>query len=699
MAKHRADYLSMKDRATDPRRSSYQAPVITAPTRVVAVKATGLPYVVPFEKIVEEPVLETKPVKAKRVRVPKPERALKPVNVSTLTPAAAPAEPRKFPAYRPPKRTTPDTVVVTEAVAVDANVSVATAASAPVEPVEPAEPVDEASVEIVALHAEPATVTAEPEVPTTSLLDEIEPALAPLLPAVTPAVEPTPAPVQIVVVPQAQQVIYSQETPPAGMRVAPAPVTRVAPVLPTPVIVTAPAPHQFTAKDLEDQRTADLIHTLPPEKPLELLPDVRTFKGKPEEEEKKVKEPIFVWRGKPIGSAARANAEKTTVDAPKKSSKSVAAERPDFDPSTESIDARHWFEDAMEYSLDRGASDLHVVLDPKTSTLTARMRVDGMMQEFAVITGEDAKIIMGKFKSAAGLASNGSFVPEEALYDIEIDGETRKARVASFRDHTMGDALVLRLPPTGELRALEELGFGEQNLALFHKLLRAANRMVLIAGPMGSGKTTTAHAALKKVTTTERTVWSVEDPVERDLPGVIQLEIDEKNGAGFEALLPVLVRSDYDTLFLGEIRDKATAAAGVRQAKAGRQVISTIHANDNVTAILRLIELAQDSPLSCMDAVRGVVSQRLMRRLNPAWDGVDPSTRYKGRVPVHEVLIINDELTEAVMRDRPIKEIKEIAGRASESTFKKDSERLIAAGITDRAEVDRVLGEEENDDD
>ena len=371
----------------------------------------------------------------------------------------------------------------------------------------------------------------------------------------------------------------------------------------------------------------------------------------------------------------------------------IMAEQPRVSSRFRSINPQSWFDDAMRFALQAGASDLHLTLDIVNVRLVARLRIDGIMQEFAVIEGNDARTIMGRFKAAAELSSGGSFVPEESLYSINVDGELRKARVALFRDHNAGDALVLRLPPTGELLSLDELGFGESNLVLFRKLLRAANRMVLIAGPMGSGKTTTAHAALKQVTTTERIVWSVEDPVERDLPGVVQLEVDEANGAGFGTLLPVLVRSDYDTLFLGEIRDKATAAAGVRQSKAGRQVITTIHANDNVTALLRLIELAEDSPLSCMDAVRGVVSQRLMRRLNPSWDGETAGERYKGRVPVHEVLIMNDELTEAVMRDQPIREIKKIAAAASENTFERDAQRLIDAGITDQKEVDRVLGE------
>src|SRR5690606_34660025 len=136
--------------------------------------------------------------------------------------------------------------------------------------------------------------------------------------------------------------------------------------------------------------------------------------------------------------------------------------------------------------------------------------------------------------------------------------------------------------------------------------------------------------ALAEVADTTRTVWTIEDPVERTIPGLIQLEVDEENDAGFDALLPALVRSDYNTLFLGEIRDQATAAAGVRQAKAGRQGLTTIHANDNVTALLRLIELAEDSPLSVLDSVKGVVSQRLVAKLNPAWNGRNPYEKYLG---------------------------------------------------------------------
>jgi type II secretory ATPase GspE/PulE/Tfp pilus assembly ATPase PilB-like protein len=404
---------------------------------------------------------------------------------------------------------------------------------------------------------------------------------------------------------------------------------------------------------------------------------------------KATKEPMFVWRGRALGERAPAGAAVTLGEKPAK-----APARRSTQYLVDGIDPQTWFGDAVQRALLAGASDIHVSLNggPK-DLLTVRVRIDGTIRTFETLKGENAQRVMGIFKASAEFASGGSFVPEEAIYTVDVEGEPRKARAVLFRTEDEGDALVMRLPPMGEIRKLAELDFSESNLALLQKLLASSNRMLLVAGPMGAGKTTTSHAALMHVATSDRSVWTVEDPVERNLPGLTQLEVDDENGAGFDKLLPSLVRADYDTLFLGEIRDKATAAAGVRQAKAGRQVISTIHSNDNVTAVLRLIELAEDTPLSVMDAVKGVVSQRLVRRLNKEWDGVDPATKYKGRIPIHEVLTMTDELVEAVMEQKPLSVIKQVAADASSSTFAQDAKRLIDSGITDEQEVRRVLGE------
>lgn len=358
----------------------------------------------------------------------------------------------------------------------------------------------------------------------------------------------------------------------------------------------------------------------------------------------------------------------------------------------QAIPPGQWLDRTIQDALSLRASDLLILVDPLATRMECSIRIDGLMRPFRRVEGSDVRVVIGTFKAGSNLHSAGSFRPEETIHKVMVDGEERKARVTLFRTHDGGNAIQMRLPPAGPLRRLNELDFSDHNLALVMDMLKASNRMVLFAGPMGSGKTTTAHGALAEVADTTRTVWTIEDPVERTIPGLIQLEVDEENDAGFDALLPALVRSDYNTLFLGEIRDQATAAAGVRQAKAGRQVLTTIHANDNVTALLRLIELAEDSPLSVLDSVKGVVSQRLVAKLNPAWNGRNPYEKYLGRVPIHEVLYVTEDLIEAVMDQRPLGEIRQVAARHFKSTFMRDAHRLLAQRITDEQEIVRTLG-------
>jgi type II secretory ATPase GspE/PulE/Tfp pilus assembly ATPase PilB-like protein len=364
----------------------------------------------------------------------------------------------------------------------------------------------------------------------------------------------------------------------------------------------------------------------------------------------------------------------------------ASEQRPHVDPAS-------WLESTMLDALKMDASDLHIVVDGESKDLRARIRVDGQMQDFDYVTGIPAKVIMGRMKAATKLSSGGSFAPEETIYSIDLDGETRKARAVLFRVEDGGEALVMRLPLTGSLRQLDELAFSDENLQHVLDLLAMPYKLIMIAGPMGSGKTTTAHGALLHVADPTRTVWTIEDPVERRLPNLVQLEIDEENGAGFDVLLSKLLRADYNTLFLGEIRDNATASAAVRQAKAGRQVMSTIHADDNIKSLMRLIELAGDSPMSVLSAVGGVISQRLVRKLNPEWDGKDMTKKYKGRVPIHEILFVNDSIVEVMMQDRPLSEIKQQVRAAKGSTFYDDAVRLISAGVTDREEIVKVIGE------
>lgn len=504
-----------------------------------------------------------------------------------------------------------------------------------------------------------------------------------------------------------QQIVVSMPTPVFSVSLPPVPpewASPAAPALPasasqasaTPAYVDGGTGYDehdvITLSRFDDGDEAVMSASPPSDRPRSFVDDrplhetpIETAKGK----KKKAKEPLFVWRGKPIGGG-QAEPEPHRIDAPR------AVAMDDYVPGAADVEAATWLDQSAAYALSLGASDLHLAMDGRTQVLNARIRIDGTMRHLATISPPISEKIIGLFKVNASISSSGSFVPEESVYSLNVGGEARKARNVTFRDATNGIVAVLRLPPTGQLRRLEDLEMEPSNLELFKRMLAASNKLLMIAGPMGSGKTTTAHAALLQLASPERSVWTLEDPVERDLPGMTQLEIDEDNGATFATYLPTLVRSDYDTLFLGEIRDNATASAAIRQAKAGRQVISTIHANNNVTALLRLIELAEDSPLSVLDGVLGVISQRLVRKLNPDWDGVDPMTKYSGRIPIHEVLLVNDSIIELVMRNAPLSEVKAAAAMASESTFARDSTRLVNAGVTDWEEIYRVLGEAPN---
>lgn len=358
------------------------------------------------------------------------------------------------------------------------------------------------------------------------------------------------------------------------------------------------------------------------------------------------------------------------------------------------MDVTDWLDDAMRRASLMRASDMTLDTNKNRTVLTIAIRIDGLMRPMYRVEGQAANRIMGVFKNNTNLASMAAFTPEESIRNLVVDGEMRKARVASFYKEDGGDHVVMRLPLTGPLMSLDQLSFSSQNLRLVRELLGSANRMVMLAGPMGSGKTTTAHGCLLELNTGGRTIWSIEDPVERSLPGVVQLAVNEEQQAGFDQLLPALVRADYNTLFLGEIRDAATASAGVRQSRAGRQIITTIHANDNVSAMQRLIELAGDSPRSVLDSVRGVVSQRLVARRNPDWnEGMDPVEKYLGRVPVHEVLMVTPEIVEAMSDDTvTLSEVREMALDSGDvSTFEADCERLVFDGVTDQEQVDEVF--------
>jgi type II secretory ATPase GspE/PulE/Tfp pilus assembly ATPase PilB-like protein len=236
-----------------------------------------------------------------------------------------------------------------------------------------------------------------------------------------------------------------------------------------------------------------------------------------------------------------------------------------------------------------------------------------------------------------------------------------------------GERIVFRLPQTGRLRTLDELGFTAKNLAATKALLDIPGGMTLFAGPTGEGKSTTSQSSLMYLRDEDDgVVITLEDPVERVMPGISQMEVKEEvEGAGFGDMMKFLVRSDANVLFVGEIRDRATATAAVEIAKSGRRVIATIHATDNVSAFLRLISMVDDTPLSVLESVNGVISQRLVPRL------VQGTNRFSGRYPIHEVTANSDDLTDAFIDGTSRTHIRAAAALTS-TTFKETVAELVS---------------------
>lgn len=333
-----------------------------------------------------------------------------------------------------------------------------------------------------------------------------------------------------------------------------------------------------------------------------------------------------------------------------------------------------------------GVSDVHMVRSKLENTFSVKGRVDGKLQDVHVYRGVEGQTILTTLKTEAKMSTGTSLVPEDGSYRLPIDDYPYRARAVTIPLFDGGEKLVFRLPQIGALRHLDDLGFTPKNLLATKELLAIPGGLTLFAGPTAEGKSTTALSSVQYLRTEDgMSVVTLEDPVERVLPGVEQIEVrEEVVGAGFGDMARYINRFDANIIFLGEIRDRKTANAAIELAKSGRRVLATFHASDNVSAMLRLIEMTDATPLSVLDAVNGVISQRLVPRLVPG------TSRFSGRYPIHEVTRNTDDLTDALISSVSRNEIRRVAAKSSTS-FKENVEELVASGITTLEETRKVV--------
>lgn len=369
---------------------------------------------------------------------------------------------------------------------------------------------------------------------------------------------------------------------------------------------------------------------------------------------------------------------------------------------------------------DASASDIH--LEATRDGLRVRLRVDGLLSDLPGPPRGLQAAVVSRLKLLAELDIAERRAPQDGRIRVRLDARELDLRVSTVPT-LYGESVVLRLLDRGGRPVtLADLGMANETLQLFRQLASRPHGILLATGPTGSGKTTTLYAALGLRPTSEEKVITVEDPVEYHLPGVTQVPVQSKAGVSFATALRSILRQDPDVLMVGEMRDAETASIAVQAAMTGHLVLSTLHTNDAVSALTRLVDLKVE-PYMVAATVEGVLAQRLVRRICSACREryrPDPSlialvagrpvaehndlrfergkgcaacreTGFKGRVGLFELLPMTDLLRQTLLATLDLSRIRDLAREAGMRTLKEDGWAKVQAGITTVEEVARVV--------
>jgi general secretion pathway protein E len=370
-------------------------------------------------------------------------------------------------------------------------------------------------------------------------------------------------------------------------------------------------------------------------------------------------------------------------------------------------------------AVKEGASDVHVETQEKR--LVVRFRVDGVLRDMIEPPRALAPLLVSRIKVMAKLDIAERRVPQDGRVTLRIGGHDVDARVSTIPTQH-GERVVLRLLEKGSLKLdLSGLGMSERDRAVFGRLLERPHGILLVTGPTGSGKTTTLYTALTRLNDRKRNVMTVEDPIEYELPGVAQTQVNPRTDMTFARGLRAILRQDPDVIMVGEIRDQETAQVAVRSAMTGHFVLSTLHTNSAVGSVTRLIDMGVERYLLAPMVV-GLCAQRLVRRLcphcrqedvasaadslllggalpvgAPVWRAVGcdqcHDEGYRGRAGLYEVVAIDDAFQKLIHDGASEAEIERHA-RGDNPSLLDDGVAKLQTGVTTVEEVARVVREE-----
>ena len=350
-----------------------------------------------------------------------------------------------------------------------------------------------------------------------------------------------------------------------------------------------------------------------------------------------------------------------------------------------------------------GASDIHI--EPYERSSSVRFRVDGSLREVVQPNRALHAALISRLKIMAELDIAEKRLPQDGRISLRIGGRAIDVRVSTLPS-SHGERAVLRLLDKTESKfTLEGLGMSGDVLAGYSRLIQQPHGIVLVTGPTGSGKTTTLYASLGRVDTATTNVLTVEDPVEYELPGIGQTQVNPKIDLTFAKALRAILRQDPDVIMIGEIRDFETAQIAIQASLTGHLVLATVHTNDSVSSVTRLVDMGVE-PFLLSSSLRGTLGQRLVRKLckhckrqgdDGHWHPVGCTecghTGYKGRTGVYELMTVEDKLSALIHRRAAENQLFVQAEANGLRSMREDGERLINEGVTSREEVLRVTGD------
>jgi type IV pilus assembly protein PilB len=428
-------------------------------------------------------------------------------------------------------------------------------------------------------------------------------------------------------------------------------------------------------------------------------------------------------------AAARAQASASLNSDIRSAIASAQIARPSKDDEETGDDAEKMAEQApiirlanalIQQAIEDRASDIHI--EPQERGIRVRYRVDGVLMEAMTVPRNLMAALISRVKIMADMNIAERRVPQDGRIEIRNIGKDYDLRVSSI-PCPFGEKIVMRiLDKSSVMLGLEKLGFTDENQLQIEEITNQPNGMFLCTGPTGSGKTTTQYSVLNRLNTIGVNIITVEDPIEYQLNGIAQVQVNRKAGLTFATGLRAFLRQDPDIIMVGEMRDLETAEIAIEASLTGHLVLSTLHTNDAPSATLRMIDMGVE-PYLISATVVGVLAQRLARRLCPECkepyevDAIDlrrfgllnaepdqkvqiyrpvgcencRQTGYRGRTGIHELMQMNAEIAELVVRRAPLGDIKEAAKANGMKELREDGLVKVLSGLTDPQEVMRVV--------